>query len=49
LTTDHPADSNVAGFRDNGGSIPVIVENELVVRGNLPWATRSVLQKIGVL
>jgi hypothetical protein len=49
LTTDHPADSDIASFRDNGGSIPVIVENELIVRGNLPWATRSVLQKIGVL
>lgn len=48
LTTDHPADSEIASFRDNGGSIPVIVENELIVRGNLPWATRSVLQKIGV-
>lgn len=48
LTTDHPADSDVARFRDNGGSIPVIVENELIVRGNLPWTTRSVLQKIGV-
>ena len=49
LTTDHPADPDIANFRDNGGSIPVIVENELIVRGNLPWATRSVLQKIGVL
>jgi hypothetical protein len=48
LTADHPADSAVAEFRANGGTIPVIVENELVVRGNLPAATRSVLQKIGV-
>jgi ATP-dependent helicase YprA (DUF1998 family) len=49
LTTDHPADPDIASFRDDGGSIPVIVENELIVRGNLPWATRSVLHKIGVL
>lgn len=48
LTADHPADKALAEFRANGGSIPVIVENELVVRGNLPAATRSVLQKIGV-
>ena len=45
LTADHPADAAVAEFRANGGTIPVILENELVVRGNLPAATRSVLQK----
>lgn len=48
LTTDHPVDAAVAEFRANGGSIPIIVENELIVRGNLAAATRSVLQKIGV-
>lgn len=48
LTTDHPADSTIADYRDNGGEIPVIVENELIVRSNLPAATRNVLQKIGV-
>src|SRR6185437_5125389 len=32
LTTDHPADPDIASFRDNGGGIPVIVENELIVR-----------------
>lgn len=47
LTADHPADAAIAEYRTNGGSIPVIVENELVVRGNLPAATRSVLEKIG--
>lgn len=47
LTADHPANPAVAEFRAYGGSIPVIVENELVVRGNLPAATRGVLQKIG--
>ena len=46
LTTDHPADAAVAEFQISGGDVPVIVENELVVRGNLPAATRSVLQKI---
>ena len=47
LTADHPAEAAVAEFRANGGTIPVIVENELVVRGNLPAATRGVFQKIG--
>ncbi len=48
LTPDYPADPTIAGFLARGGDIPVIVENELVVRGNLPAATRSVLQQIGV-
>ncbi len=48
LTPDHPADPAIADYRAGGGNIPVIVENELVVRGNLPAATLSVLQKIGV-
>ncbi len=48
LTTDHPADPTIAEFRDSGGDIPVIVENELIVRGNLPAATRNVQQKLGV-
>ena len=48
LTTDHPADPVVAEFRANDGNIPVIVENELIVRGNLPTATRNVRQKLGM-
>jgi hypothetical protein len=48
LTPDHPADPAVAEFLTNGGDIRVIVENEFIVRGNLPSATRRVLQKIGV-
>ena len=48
LTTGHPADPAIDEFRAGGGNIPVIVENELIVRGNLPTATRSVRQKIGV-
>jgi hypothetical protein len=47
LTADHPADSAVVAYLESGGRIPVVVENELVVRGNLPAATRSVLQRIG--
>jgi ATP-dependent helicase YprA (DUF1998 family) len=46
LTPDHPADPVIARYRTDGGAIPVVVENELLVRGNLPSATRSVLQRI---
>ncbi len=48
LTTDHPADPTIAEFRNRDGSTPVIVENELIVRGNLPAATRSVQQRLGL-
>jgi ATP-dependent helicase YprA (DUF1998 family) len=48
LTGDHPIDTAIAEYRTNGGPIPVIVENELVVRGNLPAATRAVLQRLGL-
>ena len=48
LTGDHPIDPAIAEYRANGGSIHIIVENELVVRGNLPAATRAVLQKLGL-
>ncbi len=48
LSAGHPADPAVAKLRADGGNIQLVVENELVVRGNLPAATRSVLEKIGV-
>ena len=48
LTTGHPADPTIAEFLADGGNIPVIVENELIVCGNLPTATRNIRQKIGV-
>lgn len=47
LTADHPADETIAALQARGGSIPVIVENELVVRGNLPAATRNIYQQLG--
>jgi hypothetical protein len=46
LTTDFPDDPKLTELRDSGGSIPVIVINELVVRGNLPAATRDVQAKM---
>lgn len=46
LTTGHPADPAIAEFRDSGTEYQVIVENELVIRGNLPTATRAIYQQI---
>lgn len=46
LTTGHPADPAIAEFRDSGTDYQVIVENELVIRGNLPTATRTIYQQI---
>lgn len=46
LTTGHPADPAITELRDSGSEYQVIVENELVVRGNLPMATRVVYQQI---
>ena len=48
LTPDYPADPVIAEFHVREGNVPVIVEDELVVRGNLPAATRDVLRKIHV-
>ena len=46
LATNYPADPAIAEFHTSGGNIAVIVENELIVRGNLPTATRNTLQRI---
>lgn len=46
LTDGHPADPRIAELLASGADIPVFVENELVVRGNLPFATRNAQQKI---
>ena len=48
LTTNHLVDPALAKYCADGGSIPVIIENELIVRGNLPTATRKIRQKIGL-
>lgn len=42
LTGDHPADPAIATMRERWGEIPVVPVNELLVRGNLPVATRNV-------
>ncbi len=46
LTTGHPVDLAIAELRDSRADYQVIVENELVVRRNLPNVTRSVYQQI---
>ena len=48
LTSNCAADSTVEEYRTVGGNISVIVENELMVRGNLPAVTNFVRQVIGV-
>ena len=45
LTPGHAADPRIAKAAADG-SIPVIVNNELVVRANLPAATRGVIGKL---
>jgi hypothetical protein len=47
LTTDHPADPSIRELREKASDIQVIVINELLVRGNLPAATREVQQRLG--
>jgi ATP-dependent helicase YprA (DUF1998 family) len=47
LTTDHPADPAVVQMRETWDGLAVIPINELLVRGNLPAATRSVQGQIG--
>lgn len=47
LTGDHPADPTIADMREKWGEIPVIPVNELLVRGNLPAATRNVQSALG--
>ena len=45
LTPGHPADASLLGLKKATG-VTLIVINELLVRGNLPSATREVQQRI---
>ena len=45
LTPDHPADPSVAEALPYR-VVPIIVENELIVRANLPAATRHVIHRL---
>jgi ATP-dependent helicase YprA (DUF1998 family) len=46
LTSDHPADPIIKDMRERWSGVSVIVINEMLVRGNLPAATRTVLSAI---
>ena len=47
LTTDHPAESAMRELREKATELQFIVVNELLVRGNLPAATREIRQRLG--
>ena len=47
LTVDHPAEASIRELREKTSDIQFIVVNELLVRGNLPAATREVRQRMG--
>jgi ATP-dependent helicase YprA (DUF1998 family) len=48
LTTDHPAATGLAELVQQASDLGLVLVNELLVRGNLPAATRDVLQRLGV-
>ena len=48
LTPDYPSDPKFADLQIHGGGVSLIVENELLVRRNLPAASQSVFQKIAL-
>ena len=45
LTPDHPADPDVV-LHYAEGEISIVIVNELLVRGNLPAATREVMSRV---
>jgi len=46
LTDGLPADPQLAAMAGSEGGLTCLVENELTVRRNLPFATRTILQKV---
>ena len=48
LTNDHPAAPSLRELLEQTGDLQPIVVNELLVRGNLPAATREVRHRLGV-
>ena len=48
LTPDYPSDPKFSDLQVHGGGVSLIVENELLVRRNLPAASQSVFQKIAL-
>jgi ATP-dependent helicase YprA (DUF1998 family) len=48
LTTDHPSPPSLKELPEQLDELELIVVNELLVRGNLPTATRDIRQRLGV-
>lgn len=48
LSNDFPEDPVLASLRQKGCTIPIITQNELIVRTNLPAATQDVLGKMHI-
>ena len=48
LTNDHPAPASLKELPEQMDDLELIVVNELLVRGNLPAATRDIRQRLGV-
>lgn len=48
LTTDHPAEPALLAVARQSDGPALVLVNELLVRGNLPAATRDVRQRLGV-
>ena len=48
LTNDHPTVAGLPQFVEQSNELTLILVNELLVRGNLPAATRDIRQRLGV-
>jgi len=49
LTPDEPFDGALRDLKEFSATVPVILVDELVVRRNLPSATATLLERMGVL
>lgn len=48
LSTGHPADASLLALKEAAGAPELIIVNELLVRGNLPAATREAQQRMQI-
>lgn len=48
LSDSHPADASVLALKKVAGAPELIIVNELLVRGNLPAATKEVQQRMQI-
>ncbi len=47
LTPDEPTDADLKDIKEYATSLTVLLEDELVVRRNLPFATQKLIEKLG--